>query len=222
MTANLDYTALAKTFLAAQLAGDRREALRLVVEEGVHRGAPVIDLQTNVIQVAQHEIGVLWQRNEISIAQEHLATGIAQVVLARLFEYATPAPRNGKRVMVVCVEGEHHEFPARLLADFLDVAGFAVKYYGADLPLEHLLSTIEKDRPDVLALSATMSFNIPSLRKTVLQVRSVHPHLPIVVGGHALNWSPDLPKELGVEACNAAPETVIATIKRLANVEVEA
>ncbi|MFT3698079.1 MAG: cobalamin-dependent protein [Kofleriaceae bacterium] len=219
MTANLDYTSLAKTFLAAQLAGDRREAMRVVVEDGVRRGAPVIELQTNVIQAAQHEIGLLWQRNQISIAQEHLATGIAQVVLARLFEYAVPAPRNGKRVMVVCVEGEHHEFPARLVADFLDTAGFTVKYYGADLPLDHLLVQIATDRPDALALSATMSFNIPALRKTVAEVEAAHPELPIVVGGHALTWSPDLVTELGVHSCQPSPDCTIELMKRLTRVD---
>ncbi len=67
----VDFPSLTRKFVAAQLAGDRREALRLVVEDGVRRGARVLDLQARVIRAAQSEIGVLWQRNQISIAQEH-------------------------------------------------------------------------------------------------------------------------------------------------------
>ncbi len=219
MSGNLDFGALARTFLAAQLAGDRKEAMRVVVEDGVQQGARVADLQTHVVQAAQHEIGAMWLRNQISIAQEHLATGIAQVVLARLFELAPPAPRNGKRVIVACVEGEHHDMPARLVADFLDTAGFTVGYYGADLPLDHLLKSLANNKTAVLALSATMSFNLPSLRKTIEAVRAAHPELPIVIGGNVLAWSPNLPAELGVETSNPDPDSVIELVRRLAQVE---
>jgi len=213
----IDFAGLAHRFVAAQLAGDRAEALRVVVDDGVRRGARVIDLQAHVIRAAQQQIGVLWQRNQISIAQEHLATGIAQVVTARLFELAPLAKRNGKRVAVACVEGERHEFPARLIADYLDQAGFTVRYFGADLPTDHLVRELAKDRPHVVALSATMSFHLPALRATIAAVRAeLGEHAPIIVGGHALRWSPALAAELGVTTAAAEPDEVVATIQRMA------
>jgi methanogenic corrinoid protein MtbC1 len=213
----LDFGGLARKFVAAQLAGDRAEALRIVVDDGVRCGARVVDLQARVIRAAQHEIGALWQRNQISIAQEHLATGIAQVVTARLFEYVTPAKRNGKRVAVACVEGERHEFPARLIADYLEQAGFAVRYFGADLPTDHLVRELQKGRPHVIALSATMSFNLAALRATVAAIRAeLGEDTSIVVGGHALAWSPSLAAELEVETAAGDPDDVVATIGRLA------
>ena len=149
----IDFGALAERFLAAQLAGDRREALRLVVEDGIVKGARVIDLQARVIRTAQHEIGRLWQMNRVSIAQEHLATGISQVVMARLFEFVSPTPRNGVVVAVVCVEGELHDFPARLVADYLDHAGFTVRYFGANVPTDEIVQMLKRDPPSLLALS---------------------------------------------------------------------
>ncbi len=52
---------LTRSYLAAQLAGDRREAVRLLMEEGIGRGNSVIDLHLRVIQEAQREIGRLWE-----------------------------------------------------------------------------------------------------------------------------------------------------------------
>jgi hypothetical protein len=44
-----------------------------VLEQGIGAGASVFDVQVEVIQAAQREIGRLWQENQISIAEEHMA-----------------------------------------------------------------------------------------------------------------------------------------------------
>lgn len=215
----IDFAALTERFLAAQLAGDRREALRVVVEGGVDRGARVIDLQARVIRAAQHEIGRLWQANLVTIAQEHLASGISQLVMARLLELVSPVPRNGAVVAVACVEGELHDLPARLVADYLDHAGFAVRYFGANVPTDDMVKMLSADRPSLLALSTTMSFNVPALRNAVKRVRAeVDGAPPIIVGGHALQWSPGLAAALGVETAPASPDDLIGAARRLTGV----
>lgn len=92
--ASLDLRALRDAYLKAQLAGNRREALRLVFERGLDRGATLCQLQLDVVQSAQQEIGRLWQENRISIAQEHMATAISQYVLAHLYQRAHPEPEG--------------------------------------------------------------------------------------------------------------------------------
>lgn len=212
---SLALTALCDRYLAAQLAGNRREALRLVLDEGLGAGYPVHALQCEVVQAAQREIGRLWQQNRISIAQEHMATAISQVALSRLFEEAKPLARLGYKVIVTCVEGEYHEFPARLVADFLDLGGFDVRYLGANVPHDHLAKMIAEEAPDLLALSVTMSYNARSLREAVARVRSAFPSLPILVGGHALQWEPRLAIEAGVETCDPDATSVVKTAHRL-------
>lgn len=206
---------LCRRYLEAQLRGDRREALRLVLDEGLRGGLTVSELQSGVIQAAQREIGVLWQQNRISIAQEHMATAISQVVMSRLFEEASPAPRTGRRVVVACVEGELHEFPSRLVADFLELGGFEVLYLGANVPTDDLLKLLRSEPCDLLALSVTMSFNAPALRACVGRVRTQYPSLPILVGGHALEWEPDLAGQSGLETCPPDPEALVAAVRRL-------
>jgi methanogenic corrinoid protein MtbC1 len=216
--ARVDYPALTRAYLAAQLAGDRRAALRLVVDEGLGRGAGVVELLVEVIRAAQLEIGHLWQANRISIAQEHLATGISQLVMARLFELATPAARNGKQVVVACVEGEQHDLPARLVADYLDHAGFDVRYLGANVPTDELATLVGAQPPAVLALSATMSFHLAALREAVRRVRALRPALPIIGGGHAFEWSPGLAAELAIATAPATPAELIDSVRSLAGV----
>lgn len=215
-----DLDAVCRDYLAALLRGDRRGALSSVVAGGLERGASVLELQQYVVQAAQREIGRLWQENEISIAQEHLATAISQVVLAHLYDHAPHVARNGKKVVVACVEGELHDFPARLAADALDLAGFETRYLGANVPIESLIKLLNDERPDLLALSATMAFNIGSLRSTVSAVRAeqVLAGLPIAVGGGACVWSSELASDLKAELSAGSAAELVAGARQLLGV----
>jgi methanogenic corrinoid protein MtbC1 len=192
------FSALQERYLAAQLRGDRREALRLLVDEGLLQGVPLQDIHLKVIQPAQYEIGRLWQENRISVAQEHLATAISQLALSHLYRHLPRDPFNGKVVMLSCVAGELHEVGARMASDFLEMAGFDVRFLGANVPTEHLVRMVREQQPDLLALSVTMTYHLPALREAVDQVRAAAPRLPIAAGGLAFSWTPGLEKELHV------------------------
>ena len=211
----IDHPALVQRFVAAQLANDRAEALRIIVEDGLHHGGSAIDMQAQVIRIAQHEIGRRWQANEISVAQEHLATTIAKVVMAQLHDLSPPTPRNGRSVVVACVERESHDLPARLVADYLDHAGFAVNYVGTSLTTDALVDLLAVSRPDAVALSVTMTFNLAMLRAAVTRIRNTLATLPIVIGGHAVDWSPGIADELGVVTSEPLPDRVIARVRTL-------
>lgn len=205
-----DLEALRTRYLSAQLEGNRREALRILVEEGLGNGATVEALQTDVVRVAQMEIGRLWQENRITIAQEHMATAISQLALARLFESAKPAPRNGVKAMVACVDGELHEFPARLVADRLDLAGFEVRYVGANVPSTALVALIQQEHPDFVALSVTMTFNVPALRAAMAEIRKTFGKtMPVIIGGNVSTFAPDLATEVGADAMGFTADELI-------------
>jgi len=172
-------------YVNLQLRGDRREALHFV-DALIREGHSVSDIQQHVIAAAQREIGRLWEESRIGIAQEHMATAISQLALAQLYRYAQPQAPIGRKVLVACVEGELHEFPARLVADALDLAGYDTRFLGADVPTGSLLQVIEEEKPDLLALSITMPFHASALRRQMTRVREyTRGELPIAVGGLA-------------------------------------
>jgi methanogenic corrinoid protein MtbC1 len=208
-------TALRESYLSAQLKGNRREALRLLVDEGILRGIPLPTLHLEVIQEAQREIGRLWQENLISVAQEHLATAISQLALSHLYRHLPRDPSNGRTVMLSCVEGELHELGARVASDFLEMAGFDVRFLGANVPTEHLVREVRAQKPDLLALSVTMTYHIPALRQAVAAVREVAPLLPLAVGGLAFTWVPGLEAELGVPFFGRDARELVASACRM-------
>lgn len=211
----LDLRDLRDRYLRAQLAGDRREAMRLVVDDGIATGMRFTDLLVNVIQAAQDEIGRLWQQNRVTVAQEHMASAISQLALAALFERATPEPRLGKRLLLACVEGELHDLPARIVADALELGGFDVRFLGANTPHDDLVAMVVAERPDLVGLSVTMNFNVPALRTAVARLRAAVPEIPIFIGGHATRWSVNLAFELEVESAGTSLDDVLAVARGL-------
>ncbi len=208
--------ALVDRYVAAQLAGDRRAALRVALDEALASGVPVPDLYLKLLQPAQHQIGRLWEENRIGVAEEHLATAISQLVLAHLYPLLPRAPDNGRRALIACVAGELHDMGARITADFFEMAGFGVRFLGADVPTESLVAMAREDPPDLLVLSATMTFNVPGLREAALQTReTVGDRLHLGAGGHALAWAPTLGKQLGIEIGGDDVAAMIAAARRL-------
>ena len=212
---------LRERFITAQLAGDRREAVRLILDDGLHQGAPVDALQDLVIGAAQREIGARWERREITVAQEHMATAIAQLTLAALFERAPAGPRLHRTLLIACVEGEVHDVPARLVADVLDLAGFDIRYLGASVPHAQLVEAALREHPDAIGLSVTTSSNLSALRTTVARLREAGA-APVFVGGLALDLSPADIEAIGVPYGSGSPAVLIATARRVTGLDVSA
>lgn len=200
-------------YLTAQLDGDLRAAL-VVVDRALSHGHTVRTLQRDVVQAAQREIGRMWQENELSVAHEHMATAIAQRVLTHLFEVAKPAPARNTTILVACVEGELHELPARLVADYLELGGFSVRYLGANVPTEDLSTAVAEQPPAAVGLSATMAFHAPALRAAVAAIRRQFPAMPVLTGGQLLEWNPKLADQLGVLVAGDDPDEILSAVEQ--------
>jgi methanogenic corrinoid protein MtbC1 len=202
-------------YVNLQLRGDRREALRFV-DGLVSQGHSVAEIQKHVIAAGQREIGRLWEESRIGIAQEHMATAISQLALAQLYRYAQPQSPRGRKVVIGCVEGELHDFPARLIADELDLAGFETRFLGADVPTGSLLQVIEQENPDLLALSITMTFHAPALRRQVASVREhTGGRLPIAIGGMACAQLENITRDLSPEILADNAVDFVSAVDRL-------
>lgn len=199
-------------YLQQQLRGDRRAALQFI-EAALRDGASVDDVRCRIVQDAQREIGRLWQEDQITIAQEHMATAISQLALAHLFQHSEFRGRLDRKVLVACVPGEHHEFPARLLADTLEVHGYDVRFLGADVPLDSLTHSIVAEDPDVVALSMTMLFHLPALREAVAAVRDINnPRMLIAIGGSLFKSTPELAADIGADLVATDAEGFISQL----------
>jgi MerR family transcriptional regulator, light-induced transcriptional regulator len=171
-------------YLRALLDGDSNAATR-IVHELIAKRATVADIYLEVLAPGMFQIGELWCDGKVNVAQEHLATQITlgQMDKLRLIQ---SAPRSlSYRVMVCCVEGEHHFIAARMAADLFQMEGWQVDFLGPDVPTAALIEIVSARRPNLLALSTTLQSNLRRTRALIKKIRKL-PAVPyIIVGGRA-------------------------------------
>lgn len=201
-------------YLDALRSGDRRHALA-VVEEARAAGLGLPEIYLEVFQPALREIGRLWQENEITVAEEHLATAITQVAMGRLYtDFCMAANRNGRTLLAACAEKERHEVGLRMICDLLELEGWDATYLGASVPPDALVMMVLRDRPDVLALSASIAPHLPQMRVLIQAMRAATgeggPY--ILVGGRPFLDDETLAHRLGADATARDP---FAAVERL-------
>lgn len=131
-------------------------------------------------------MGLLWERNQISVATEHIATAITEGLLNLALPRVLEAPRIGRTVVVAGVAPELHQVGAKMVADSFEMQGWDSRYVGANTPTDELVRLVREQPSDLIALSLTMEFNIGALAALVEGAREARPGVEIVVGGQGL------------------------------------
>jgi MerR family transcriptional regulator, light-induced transcriptional regulator len=187
-------------FLRAILQGQRRAAANVALE-ALSAGHSLQDIYVDVFQESLYEVGRRWETNQITVAEEHMATAIVQYVLAQVYERMEAPSAERGRVVLTGVQGEQHQVGANMVADALEADGWDVRFLGANVPHPTILKAIEDHDADVVGISATMLFNVPQVVRLVNDVRSrMGAERPrIILGGAAFRSAPELWKELGAD-----------------------
>lgn len=175
-----------KSFLGALLTGNRKEASRIVHDEVFQNGTGVQELYEAIIKNALYDIGEMWERGEISVATEHLASAIVEALLNELYQKViTSDISNDYTVVVSCVENEHHQVGSKMVADVFEMNGWNTYFLGANTPRAELKRFIGNMQPQWLALSVSIYFHIPDLEEMIEEIRQSFPDLKILAGGQA-------------------------------------
>ncbi|ETP67498.1 hypothetical protein AC739_04495 [Planococcus glaciei] len=147
------------------------------------------ELFDHLLTPAMYHIGSLWENNEITVADEHLATAICDFVVSAVDNREMAEKGLERKVMVLGPEGEDHYIGLKMVSSLFRDHGWSVKYMGPNLPLPHALEAAEKWQPDVVALSAALVYRLPVL-KTYAQAFLALPSKPaVLIGGRAVNVS---------------------------------
>ena len=138
-----------------------------------------------VIGPTLREIGQGWSEGSVSIAHEHLATGVIRRALGwilRVYEIGNAAPR----LVVATPPRQAHELGAMLAGAAAAAEGWDVTYLGADLPIAEILASVGQTDANAVALSLVYPAIDPGLMADLEELRAgLGSRTPLLLGGFA-------------------------------------
>ncbi len=206
--------AIARRFLDELLDGNEERAARELLL-AVANGTKITDVYETVITPVLHEVGRLWQRNEISVSREHAITASVERVMSQLMDLTLARAHRDLSVATASLGSAQHQVGARMVADAFSLCGWHATYLGASVPIEDLLGYVDDVSVDVLALSATLPRDVVPIRDAIraMNERAVAPI--VIVGGRAFSAHPTLWKTVGADGCASTPLMAVALANEL-------
>ncbi|PAU92795.1 cobalamin-binding protein [Aliifodinibius salipaludis] len=206
----------ARNYLDLLLAGKRKKAA-VLIEELVDDGVSIKDIYEHIFQKTQYEIGALWQRNQIMVAQEHYCTAATQLIMSQLYPKIFAMEKSDKRLVACSVADELHEIGIRMVTDFFEMEGWDTHYLGANIPDKHLIRSVKEKNADVLAISVTIPLHISAAKDLIQTLRdeSELDNVKIIVGGYPFKMIPDLWKKIGADGWAESADDAIETANKL-------
>lgn len=179
--------------------GDGAESTaRLILDKGVE---PFVLVQDALVPTLT-DVGQKFQNFEIFLPELMMAGEAAERVTA-LLEGATlkagkPTVSIGT-VILGQVEGDVHDIGRNIVKILLKSHGFKVVDLGRDVTASAFLDAAQREKADIIGLSALMTTALPAQRRTIHLFEEVgaRSQYKIIIGGGATNqgWA----KEIGAD-----------------------
>ena len=135
--------------------------------------------------------------------------GILKPLLAE-----TGARRVGKMV-IGTVKGDIHDIGKNLVSMMMEGAGFEVVDLGINNPVENYLDALEKEKPDILGMSALLTTTMPYMKVVIdtLIEQGLRDEYVVLVGGAPLNE--EFSKAIGADAYCRDAAVAVETAKEV-------
>jgi MerR family transcriptional regulator, light-induced transcriptional regulator len=163
--------------LEALVAFDETSAVRILDEHRERAG--LSSLVGDLVLPVMRQIGEGWERGEVSVAQEHLAT---QTVRSYLDALRRTPVQGGPQAWLACPPRELHDLPLLALGLLLRDQGWQVRFFGANTPLHDLLRAARIALPDLVVVSGD---DPRRMRGSVVALDLIAAETALALGGRA-------------------------------------
>jgi len=161
----------AEQFFQAVRRGHAGEATALLLEAHMH-GAGLDLIFDEVVAPSLHRVGDLWYGEEMSVAEEHLASSTATRAVESLAASTRRAGAKAGAAVCCAAEEEMHTLPVLCAQAVLEGAGWDVRNLGGHTPFFALAEYVERQRPALVCVSATLQRELEHNARDYAQLSS--------------------------------------------------
>lgn len=191
------------------------EAVRIVLDKGVEP----YDVLVNGLQAGLQVVGARFKKGtcfipEVLLAARamHAGMDIIQPLIAE------QGVKPIAKIVLGTVKDDVHDIGKNMVRMMLMGAGFEVVDVGINVSEEKFLEHVQKEQPDLLALSALLSTTMPYLKTTidVLQENGVRDKIKILVGGAPV--TEEYAKDIGADGFAPDSSHAVDMVKQLLSI----
>jgi methanogenic corrinoid protein MtbC1 len=184
--------------LATMINSDRSGAAELI-DRALAAGIPPRVVIAEILDPAIVRLGCLWNERAMSLAQNYVASKIAEDTLLRCVPVRTSDTVYKGALVIGNIEDDFHGLGRKTVGLFLCAAGWDVYDLGNDVLAEDLLEKALEVNACVIGCSAMMQTTALNIRKLrdLIDGRGLKERIKLGVGGAVFNWRPDLVAEVG-------------------------
>ncbi|MCA1055990.1 cobalamin-dependent protein [Rossellomorea aquimaris] len=176
---------LVPAFTKALLKGDVQFATELYTNE-IESKVNQLTFFESVVKPSMYRIGDLWEKNQITVAEEHLATATLKYLLSSMYTPYEVSERRPKGLLF-CIEGEQHTLGLEFANEIFKELQWNTRYLGANVPVKDAVTFVKAWEPQAVVISIGMTTAIPSLRECLEQIEDIQPDVKILVGGRLIS-----------------------------------
>lgn len=206
--------------LVQQMHDDLYDGLKEEIEEAVNilleRGWTPYDILTKALVEGMRIVGIDFRDGILFVPEVLLAANAMKggMAILRPLLAETGAPRLGSMV-IGTVKGDIHDIGKNLVAMMMEGAGFDVINLGINNPVETYLEALEKEKPDILGMSALLTTTMPYMKVVIdtLVEKGMREDYIVLVGGAPLNE--EFGKAIGADAYCRDAAVAVETAKEL-------
>lgn len=190
-------------FLQGLLSG-QEEPVLAIVNAMLSQRIDMLTIYSEVFQPALFQIGTLYERGELTVAQEHLASAHTERMMAKVAQFYVPVTRIPRRAVFGCVANNWHVIGLRMLADGLRIEGWETLFLGANVPTTSFVNMVSDAAPDLVVISCALDEHLPVARELIEQLSQLRAARPdqkflIAVGGNHLFTIRETIQEYGAD-----------------------
>ncbi|MFC4735719.1 B12-binding domain-containing protein [Bacillus daqingensis] len=177
-----------QAFTEALLDGDHGAAFSIVRD--VRRENGRLALFQDLITPSMYTIGYKWEQGDITVAEEHLATGVCDFVLTQLeYELVSQSKQidADPKALFFSMENEKHYLGLKMVSILFRERGWNVKFLQSDLPVELALEEASRWNPSVIGLSFSLSYRAEELSRYLEGFHKQSNGADILVGGRLVS-----------------------------------
>jgi 5-methyltetrahydrofolate--homocysteine methyltransferase len=163
---------LTKTALSQKIAAEE------ILNDGLVKGMDVI--------------GIKFKKNEIFIPEVLIATRAMKAGMDIIRPYFTEEKNKSKgKIVMGTVKGDLHDIGKKIVCMILESEGFEVVDIGIDVPKEKFLTSIKKENPDIIGMSALLTTTMVYMREVIEAVEKakLKQNIKIIIGGAPITQS---------------------------------